>query len=300
MSIDSRDAPPPPPPPPPPDYSAADEPVTDDGPAPPDSTPSAGAETTAQAVDAAGVNGAPGGADGLAAADAPVVDEGQATPDLADGPDAGPGPANDLPPDADATSAGSADLPAGPPQDAPATDQPMERQSWEAAGDDADLPPSMREDLSQLGQDLKSDVDPDAWAKGDQEDRAAMLADANDRIRETYGLPPGEVNYSSDLPEGCTGQYNPGTGDITLNSSLLEDQNPDEAIQTLSHENFHDYQQQAIDGNAADPYAESRADAWTAGQDGYDAEDFTAYMANPLEADAFAAERAVIDGYRRQ
>lgn len=39
MSIDKNDAPPPPPPPPPPDYSIADEPVVDEGAAPPESSP---------------------------------------------------------------------------------------------------------------------------------------------------------------------------------------------------------------------------------------------------------------------
>jgi hypothetical protein len=81
---------------------------------------------------------------------------------------------------------------------------------------------------------------------------------------------------------------------------LLDDSSPDEAIKTLSHENLHDYQQQAIDGNATDQYAQSRVDAWSAGQANYDPEDRIAYMANPLEADAYAAERAVFDGYRRQ
>ena len=297
MSIDSRDAPPPPPPPP--DYSVADEPVTDEGAAPSDSTPSQGTEATVQAADAAGVNGSgtPDSADALAAADAPVVDEGQAAPDLAPEPDAAP--ADDPSADAGGTSADSADLPAGAPQDAPATDQPLDRQPWEAAGADSDLPPSMREDLNQLGQDLKSDVDPDAWAKADQDDRAAMLSDANDRIRETYGLPPGDVNYA-DLGPRDLGQFDPNTGDITLHTSLLDDPSPDEAINTLSHENYHDYQQHAIDGNAIDPYGGSRAEEWRAGQENYDPEDQVAYMNNIMEIDAFAVERPIIDGYRRQ
>jgi hypothetical protein len=224
---------------------------------------SAAAPDSAPAADvdtATGDGSAPDSLGDLSPADVPVVDEGQATPD----------------------------------------DAAESRTAWEAVGDGSELPPSMREDFNQLGQDLRSDVDPDAWANADQDGRTAMLADANDRIRETYGLPPGDVNYSSQLPEGVTGKYSPSTGDITLDSSLLDDASPDEAINTLSHENFHDYQQQAINGNATDQYAQSRVDAWSAGQAGYDPQDFTAYMANPLEADAFAAERAVFDGYRRQ
>jgi hypothetical protein len=226
-----------------------------------------------------------------------VTDEGPAVPENTSGQDVDTAASN-----GSGTFDGQGDL---SPADLPVVDdgqvtpdQIQDRKAWENARDSSDLPGSMQEDLRQLGQDLRSDVDPDVWAGADRDDRAAMVADANDRIRETYGLPPGEVDYS-ELPEGTTGQYDPGTGDVTLNSSLLDDPNPDEAISTLSHENFHDYQQQAIDGNATDPYAESRVGAWSAGQDGYDSEDFTTYMANPLEADAFAAEQTVIDGYRR-
>jgi hypothetical protein len=289
MSVDSADAPPPPPPPPPPsDYSLADQPVTDEGQAAPESTPAAGMDAAATGADAAAADGpeALAGSDELAPADVPVVDEGQAPPDLATATDPDVGSSGDLP--------GESGPDDGSPQ------QAQDRRSWEPTGDSSDLPASMQEDLGQLGQDLRSDVDPDAWEGADQDARAEMLSDANNTIRETYGLPPGEVNYSSELPDGTTGQYDPDTGDVTLNSSLLEDQNPDEAINTLSHENFHDYQQQAIDGEATDPYAESRVDAWTEGQANYDSEDFTAYMENPLEADAFAAERAVFDGYRRK
>ena len=282
MSIDSGDAPPPPPPPPPPpDYSVADQPVIDEGVAAPESVPSSSVDT--------GVGDGSRtleGSSALPLADVPMVDEGQAAPDLPTGIDRG--------------TDNLGDSPAGTDQDAHSLNQPENRQTWESTGESPDFPASMQGDLNQLGQDLRNDVDPDAWANADQGDRAAMLANANNTIRESYGLPAGEISYSSDLPEGTTGQYDPNTGDITLNSSLLNDSSPDEAIKTLSHENFHDYQQQAIDGNATDPYAKARTDAWSAGQAGYDSEDFTAYMANPLEADAFAAERAVFDGYRRQ
>ena len=177
---------------------------------------------------------------------------------------------------------------------------PEARKAWESAGDNSDFPASMQDNLNELGQNLRSDVDPNAWANAGQAERASMLANANDTIREAYGLPPGEVHYSSDLPDGVTGEYNPDTGRVTLNSSLFNESNAEEAIQTLAHENFHDYQQRAIDGDVTEPYAESRREAWSSGQADYDSEDYTAYMANPLEADAFAAEKAVFSGYRRQ
>jgi hypothetical protein len=188
----------------------------------------------------------------------------------------------------------------GPAAETEPSSQAQDRKVWESPGENADFPASMQDDLGKLGQDLRTDVDLNAWTDASRDDRMAVLADANNRIRETYGLSAKEVNYSSQLPEGVTGQFEPATGEVTLSSSLLDESSPDEAVKTLAHENFHDYQQQAIDGTVTDPYAESRGDAWSSGQDNYDSEDFTAYMANPLEADAFAAEKAVFSGYRRR
>ena len=172
------------------------------------------------------------------------------------------------------------------------------RKTWDAIPESSDLPASMQEDLRELGQDLHGIVDPVDWTNADTDTRKDMLDAANDRIREEYGLPGGDVNYRSDLGEGVFGEYDPATGNISLNSSLLEDSNTDEAIKTLAHENFHDYQQQAIDGNSSDPYAQSRVGDWSQGQSNYDSNDFTAYMLNPLEADSFAVEQAVFRGYR--
>jgi hypothetical protein len=85
LSIDNTDAPPPPPPPPPPpDYSAADQPVIDEGQAAPDDGSSPSADVGAARPDTPDV-ARRGTLDNLpdpAPADVPVVDEGQATPDL--------------------------------------------------------------------------------------------------------------------------------------------------------------------------------------------------------------------------
>ena len=78
MSVDSGDAPPPPPPPPPPpDYSVADQPVIDEGPAAPDNPSSASADVNGHGtLDSTG---------DPAPADVPVADEGRAAPDLSTG-----------------------------------------------------------------------------------------------------------------------------------------------------------------------------------------------------------------------
>jgi len=152
--------------------------------------------------------------------------------------------------------------------------------------------------LQGLGKDLGEIADPGDWAKADIDTRREMLDTANDRIREEYRLPERDVSYRSDMGPDVCGEYNPRTGDISINSSLLEADHPEEAIKTLAHENFHDYQQQAIDGHLADPYAQSRVNDWIEGDANYDSNDFTAYMNNPLEADAYAVEEEVYRGYK--
>src|SRR5205085_2425206 len=96
--------------------------------------------------------------------------------------------------------------------------------------------------------------------------RAQMLGAANDRIREEYGLPQQEVSYRSDMDPDVTGQFDPETGGINVNSRLLESSDPGEAVKTLAHENFHDYQQRAMDGHLGDPYAQSRVGDWLEGE----------------------------------
>jgi hypothetical protein len=86
MVADKGDAPPPPPPPPPPtDYSVADQPMIDEGQAPPESTSTSSMDTTvgngSETLDGSG---------DLAPADIPMVDDGQAAPDLPTG-TGGPG-----------------------------------------------------------------------------------------------------------------------------------------------------------------------------------------------------------------
>jgi hypothetical protein len=188
-----------------------------------------------------------------------------------------------------------AEAPASP---ADTSDAVRDRKTWEVNPDGSDLPSSMKEDLQGLGKDLGEIAGPDDWAKADIDTRREMLDSANDRIREEYGLPQRDVSYRSDMDPDVYGEYDPRTGDIGVNSSLLEADHPEEAIKTLAHENFHDYQQQAIDGHPADPYAQSRVGDWIEGDANYDSNDFTAYMNNPLEADAYAVEEEVYRRYK--
>jgi len=201
----------------------------------------------------------------------------------------------------DAEPTGDGDVPeaAASPMDAAAA-QPEGRKIWESAGENADLPPSMRGDLDELGQRLRDDVDPHTWANADHAERTSMLATANDTIREAYGLPAGDVNYPSDFPEEYDGLFDSQTGEVAMNPELLNEPSPDTALETLAHENFHDYQQRAVDGTITEPYAESRREAWRYGSENYDSDDLSAYYTNPLEVDAFVVEGAVLSGYRRQ
>jgi hypothetical protein len=186
----------------------------------------------------------------------------------------------------------------GPASPVDTGDAVRDRKTWEVNPDGSELPPSMKEDLQGIGKSLAETADPGDWAKADIDTRREMLDTANHRIREEYGLPQRDVSYRSDMDPDVYGEYDPRTGDISVNSSLLEADHPEEAIKTLAHENFHHYQQQAIDGHPADPYAQSRANDWIEGDTNYDSNDFMAYMNNPLEADAYAVEEEVYRGYK--
>jgi hypothetical protein len=189
------------------------------------------------------------------------------------------------------------------------TDPVRQRQTWEGEADGADLPPSMKEDLRGLGNDLGEIVDPDKWA-ADPDGRKDMLNAANDRIREEYGLPQQDASYRSveedpDLA-GSAGYFDPNNGEVVLNSNLLDLPDPQEALKTLAHENFHDYQDRAVDGNSNDPFAQSREQEWREGGDNYpdpdDYDDYDDYVSdyqnNPLERDAVAVENEVYAGYK--
>ncbi len=189
----------------------------------------------------------------------------------------------------------AAEAPVNP---ADTTDPVRSRKTWEGNPDSSELPQSMKEDLRELGKNLNEIVDPVDWANADIDSRKEMLDAANDRIRQEYGLPQRDVNYRSDLDPDDFGGYDPNTGDIEVNSRVLEDSDPEEAIKTLAHESFHDYQQQAIDGYPGDPYAQARASDWKEAGDNYDPDDAREYWTNQLEIDARAVEEEVYMGYR--
>lgn len=178
------------------------------------------------------------------------------------------------------------------------SDPVTERKPWEAQSKGSDLPQSMKEDLKGLGEDLNKIVNPVDWENADINSRLKMLDNAHNRIREEYELPQHDVSYPADIDSDIYGLYDLATGDIMVNSRVLKMADPSEAIKTLAHENFHDYQQQVMDRHLADPYAQSRVDDWIKGAVDYDPDDFTAYMQNPLEADAYAVEEEVYNGYR--
>jgi hypothetical protein len=199
---------------------------------------------------------------------------------------------------------------AAEPLQADSSDPVWHRQTWEGGTEGADLPPSMKEDLQGLGNDLREVVDPAAWEKADLDGREDMLNAANDRIREEYGLPQQDVSYRSvaDDPHlaGVAGSFDPDTGEIVINRSQLADSDPGEALKTLAHENFHDYQERAQVGDSSDPFGQSRAQEWRKADANYpDPKDYGSrreylidYLNNPLERDARAVENEVYSGYK--
>jgi hypothetical protein len=202
VSVDSADAaPPPPPPPPPPDFSAADEPVVDEG---------SGVSEGADLPDADDADVSPSD---VSSADEPVADEGSVVP------------------------AEETDLPDSALADEPVTDEDS------VSPDEADLP----------ADEAVSDGDsaaPDSAAPEETEPPDSLQAD--DPVTDEDSVVP-----EADLPEADDADAPlPVTEDVGLDPSRLDDAIPDEAASSPSYEDLEDYQQQAIDGNPTDPYAE--------------------------------------------
>ena len=294
----TTDAPPPPPPPPPPEIESRE----------PDASPELAQALSGENQDANQTGFDTGGQDDAARM---AQAQEQADPireqlqeyqqdNAVDGgpPDVSPELAGALPDESELTADDS--------------DDPVrQRKTWEDNAEGSDLPPSMKEDLRDLGNDLKEIIDPAAWEKKtDPDARKDMLNAANDRIREEYGLPQRDVSYRSAAEDpdlaGAYGYFDPETGGVVINSDYLGDPDPKEAIKTLAHENFHAYQDRAQYGDCSDPFGQSRAAEWQEADAQYPhEEDFDsledykeAYLNNLLEKDARAVESEVYTGYR--
>lgn len=170
------------------------------------------------------------------------------------------------------------------------------------SSDPADAKSNLESDeqqrLEQIGAGVADIVRPDSWAVADSAERMQMLERAHQYVAAEYGLtdsPP--LSYSPDLEPGTeSGEFDPDSREIILGDWLLTAEEPFDAVETIGHENYHDFQGRVIDGELSHPAA---ADWSKAAAEYGDFVDFEDYASNRLESDAFAAEAPFMSGYRQ-
>lgn len=205
-----------------------------------------------------------------------------------------------------------------PPTDAQVEDEidvwPWEQADWQTghASVEADQPATAEvappedvrelrllgdDELEEVGRGLLEVLDPEAWAKADIPERMRMAQHAHAFIQDAYGLESAPLLYDMNLPSQVAGRYDPTSGLVTVNPSLLEDDHPGELLDTLAHESRHTVQVELVgelrgawdagrnepDRGGVDWAAVGR---WGDAMTRYDANDAVAYHSNELEVDA--------------
>jgi hypothetical protein len=129
-------------------------------------------------------------------------------------------------------------------------------------------------------------IDAGLWREGTREQRIPIMVVAADRVREAMSLQEVELRPADGVALGSYRRHE-GKHTISINPNL----EISDTLATIVHEMRHALQKEVILGQREHP----RADEW----DDNDLEyipfhsDYNAYAAQPVEADAFAYERAV-------
>lgn len=126
--------------------------------------------------------------------------------------------------------------------------------------------------------------------------RAAYMEDFYDSFSEFSGNKP-SMSFR-EMQVGNMGAYNPETNTITLNSRLLETENPNELMNTILHESRHAYQYYAIEYPDKVTVSEETIAEWKDNFEYYIRPewDFEAYVSQPVEADANDFANKVMSG----
>ena len=124
------------------------------------------------------------------------------------------------------------------------------------------------------------------YSDADIEQRAEYIRDFYANYSDASGYnPPLEFK---EMPSNNMGAYNPETNTITLNSKLLENDNPQTTMETILHESRHAFQQYAVDHPWRVTVDSNTIATWEDNFNYYIRPewDFEAYEKQPLEADA--------------
>ena len=120
------------------------------------------------------------------------------------------------------------------------------------------------------------------WSDMSLEEQKKSITDLADFVTADIGLKnPPEIVFRDDMPDGSYGGYNPNSNVIEINTNMLYDNV--EAADTIAHEMWHAYQEQA----AKDPN-DPRAAEYQEAFDNYITPDidFEAYQEQMIEAEA--------------
>jgi hypothetical protein len=163
--------------------------------------------------------------------------------------------------------------------------------------------------FKELGSGLREIVEPEVWANAGQKERESMLFESHNYIIDQLQLPDGlSLHFNDDwtAASGDYGEYDAEARDVVVGTWLIHEAHPSEAIATMVHEAYHDYQERVIDGTLEHPYDYGKRSEWTLASENYpdisdlsNAEDFDEYANNPLEIDASAIEAPTIVGYMK-
>lgn len=124
------------------------------------------------------------------------------------------------------------------------------------------------------------------YATADMELRAEYMKDFYANYSEFSGYNP--TLEFKEMPSNNMGAYNPETNTITLNSRLLENDNPYTTMETILHESRHAFQQYAVDHPWRVRVDSNTIAIWEDNLNYYIRPewDFEAYEKQPIEADA--------------
>ena len=139
------------------------------------------------------------------------------------------------------------------------------------------------EDLNDGGVDaLLDNFQEDKWSDLSlDEQKQSMTELANYVANDTGNENPPEIVFRDDMPDGSYGGYDPESNTMEINANMLDDSV--EAADTIAHEMWHAYQEQA----ANDPN-NPRASEYQEGFDNYISPeyDFEGYQNQMVEAEA--------------
>jgi len=84
----------------------------------------------------------------------------------------------------------------------------------------------------------------DKWSDLSLEEQKQSMTDLMDYVaNDTGNINPPEITFRGDMPNGVYGGFNPSTNTIEINENMLDDSV--EAADTIAHEMWHAYQEQA-------------------------------------------------------